>query len=245
MSGTERNKLPEIYRALQARLEAELAASRGAFDHAVAKGDATEANWLSMLQAHLPHRYQAERAFVVDSQGQQSEQLDIVIFDHQYTPALYNRNDQRVIPAESVYAVMEVKQTLGKEKIEYAGRKAASVRILHRTSAEIAHAGGKHDPIDPKPILAGILTTDCPWKPPFGDPFMTAIRDAEADARVDIGCCVGAGAFDVAYGDAVEVEVSAQETALAFFFFRLLKKLQQIGTVPAIDYANYLDVLSA
>lgn len=83
MTVTEENKLPEIYRALQAQLEAELAASRNVLEHPVAVGDTTESNWLSMLHEHLPHRYQVQRAFVVDSQGRQSEQLDIVIYDHQ------------------------------------------------------------------------------------------------------------------------------------------------------------------
>jgi hypothetical protein len=240
----EENKLPELYRVLQAQLEAGLAASRKAVGHPVAVGDATESNWLSVLQEHLPHRYQVQRAFVVDSQGWQSEQLDIVVYDHQYTPALYNRDGQRVIPAESVYAVMEVKQTLDKGNIDYAGSKAASVRKLHRTSAAIVHAGGRHDPVEPRPLLAGILTTDCSWNPPFGDPFENAIRDRDATERLDIGCCAGVGAFNVSYHDGVTIEVSPKDTALAFFFFRLLHKLQQVGTVPAIDYSIYLDALA-
>ena len=81
------NKLNEIYAGLQEQLLAGLASSRLVFDHPVAKGSGTEANWLNMLQDHLPRRYQAEPAFVVDADGQQSEQIDIVIYDRQYTPA--------------------------------------------------------------------------------------------------------------------------------------------------------------
>lgn len=241
MTGRDENRLPEIYRALQGQLEAQLSASRNAVRHPGAVGDGTESNWLSMLQAHLPHRYQAERGFVIDSRGQQSEQLDVVIFDHQYTPLLYNRDAQRVIPAESVYAVLEVKQALDKAHMEYAGAKAASVRGLHRTSATIVHAGGTHDPVEPKPIVAGVLTTYCSWKPPFGEPFMQVIREAHEDLRLDIGCCARAGGFDAVHGEEVSVETSPQETALAFFFFRLLRRLQQIGTVPAMDYTAYLE----
>lgn len=139
---------------------------------------------------------------------------------------------------------MEVKQTLDKGNIAYAGSKAASVRKLHRTSAAIVHTGGKHDPVEPRPILACILTTDCSWKPPFGDPFENVIHNRNATDRLDIGCCAGAGAFDELYQDGVTIEVSPKETALAFFFFRLLSKLQQVGTVPAIDYSIYLDALA-
>lgn len=238
----DRNKLSEIYRALQARLEAGLNASRGVLDHPVAKGDATESNWLSMLQEHLPARYQAQSAFVIDSMGHESEQIDIVIYDRQYTPELYNSDGQRVIPAESVYAVLEVKQTLEKGKIEYAGQKAASVRALHRTSVDITHAGGKHSPVEPKHILGGILTTVSGWSPAFGDPFVKSLQERAALETIDIGCCTEAGGFVVAnHNGDVAIEHSSPELALAFFFLRLLQELQQIGTVPAMDYSAYLE----
>ena len=94
------------------------------------------------MNDHLPHRYQADRAFVIDSHGECSEQIDVVIYDRQYSPFLYNQANQRYIPAESVYAVLEVKQDLSREHRLYAGGKAASVRRLHRTSAPIPYAEG-------------------------------------------------------------------------------------------------------
>jgi hypothetical protein len=37
----------------------------------------------------------------------------------------------------------------------------------------------------------------------------------------------------------VKVEVSTRETALIFFFLRLLQRLQRMGTAPAMDLAKY------
>jgi hypothetical protein len=37
----------------------------------------------------------------------------------------------------------------------------------------------------------------------------------------------------------VEVETSTRETALIFFFVRLLHRLQRVGTVPAMDILKY------
>lgn len=60
---------------------------------------------------------------------------------------------------ESVYAVIEAKQNLTRANIIYAGRKAASVRRLHRTSAPIVHAGGTYPIVrEPFPIIAGIVS---------------------------------------------------------------------------------------
>lgn len=235
------NRLNQVYAGLQARLRAGLISSRSVVDHAGAKGAETEANWLDMLQAHLPRRYQAEIAFVVDAEGHQSEQIDIVIYDRQYTPELYNVAGQKVIPAEGVYAVLEVKQTLNKGNIEYAGGKVSSVRNLSRTSAPIVHAGGEHEARPLTAILGGILATASDWNPPFGDSFAASLSEGSPKERLDIGCVVDAGGFEAHYDDdGLKTRTSSPEHALAFFFLRLLHRLQRIGTVPAIDYDIYL-----
>lgn len=83
---------------------------------------------------------------------------------------MFNQDGAKYVPAESVYAVLEVRQEFNGANVAYAAEKAASVRKLRRTSAPIPHAGGKFDPIVPPPILAGILTLDSEWKPAFGKP---------------------------------------------------------------------------
>ena len=47
--------------------------------------------------------------FLVDANGSISEQIDIVVFDRQYSPFLFNQDGCKYMPAESVYAVFEVK----------------------------------------------------------------------------------------------------------------------------------------
>jgi hypothetical protein len=235
------NRLEPIFDSLQKRLISGLNSSRLVLTHPVAKGDASESNWLKLLQDHLPYRYQVDQAFIVDHEGLQSEQIDIVIYDRQYTPILYNIDGQRIIPAESVYAIFEVKQDLSKEHIEYAGKKTASVRKLKRTSTSISHAGGTYKPREPIPITAGLLTYQSSWTPAFGDPFKQAIKALDKFERLDIGCSVNSGGYEVHYTnvETVTLEVSNEERSLVFFLFKLLNKLQKIGTVTAIDYEIY------
>jgi hypothetical protein len=234
-------RLRDVFSALQGRLSAELSASRTALDHPVAKGDAAENNWLSMLDAHLPRRYCVGRGVVVDATGEKSDAIDLLIYDRQYTPLLYNHDGQRIVPAEAVYAVFEVKQHIDKRHIGYAGQKAASVRRLQRTSARVVHAGGDFDPRPPFRIPGGILALDSEWTPGFGDSFRGALANLPEDQRLDLGCVVHAGAFQVTYGEpgSPELQISPPETALAEFFLRLLARLQALGTVPAIDYRAY------
>jgi hypothetical protein len=89
-----------------------------------------------------------------------SDQLDIVIHDRRYPPLLFEVGGAHFIPAESVYAVFEVKQDISKRHIKYAGDKIASVRRLDRTSVGFPTATGPAERREPQRILGGLVTLD-------------------------------------------------------------------------------------
>lgn len=237
-----RDRLTEILDGLQCRLEGELRGGRAAHNHPTARGEASEDDWIRVLQAHLPNRYQADRAFVIDSRGECSEQIDVVIYDRQYSPLLFNQANHRYIPAESVYAVFEVKQDLSREHILDAAGKAASVRRLHRTSARVFHVEGVTPPRPLPPILAGILSYQSSWVPPFGDPLRSALSSLDTDHRLSIGCALIHGVFEASYSAHGELELTVIDgpRSLLQFLMRLLKQLQNLATAPAINYDAYL-----
>ena len=103
--------LSNLLAGLHDDIEQRLATARKAFSHPGTKGDASEHVWLKLLQTYLPQRYQAATAHVVDSNGTFSEQIDVVVFDRQYSPFIFQYEGQTIIPAESVYAAFEAKQT--------------------------------------------------------------------------------------------------------------------------------------
>ena len=70
------NQAKQLLVSLQKKLSVTLQSNRETLCHPVAKGDATEDEWLCLLKNHLPNRYQADKAFVIDSQGKLSEQID-------------------------------------------------------------------------------------------------------------------------------------------------------------------------
>ena len=65
------------------------------------------------------------------------DQIDIIIYNAQYTPTLLDQQDHRYVTAEAVYCVLEVKPLISKTYLNYAGDKAKSVRALERTSIAI------------------------------------------------------------------------------------------------------------
>ena len=234
------------------RRQTKLRASLDAGDiatHASTKGDDTELNWLGMLRELLPRRYGVAKAFVVDSQGARSEQIDIVIHDRHFSPLLFEIGDAHYIPAESVYAAFEVRQKLSKANLEYAAEKVHTVRHLHRTTVDVPHAGGRYDPVVPRRIIGGLLARRSAWKPAFGDPFDACLRALDDRAPgnptwgLDIGCAVENGGFvvnrDPESAALLALEHSETDVALIYFVMRLLRQLQKVGSAPAIDYDAY------
>lgn len=233
--------LKQLFLKRQIELMSKLDLKRTMIQHPGTKGDASELDWIGMLAVYLPARYCVEKAFVVDCYGELSEQQDVVIYDAQYSPALLKENGVLYVPAESVYAVLEVKQELSKPYITYAGEKIASVRKLHRTSTPIKHAGGEYPAKKHFRILGGLLALDSSWSPALGKPLEAALASLKPEERVDIGCALRDGSFEAAYRENGEVvlDKSQPDTALIFFFLRLVQRLQELGTVPAIDLEHY------
>jgi hypothetical protein len=233
--------LRDLFLHLQNELAALLEGNQAALKHPSALGSATEDGWRQMLATYLPKRYCVSKAFIVDSEGGQSDEIDLVIYDQQYSPFLFKRENAIFIPAESVYAVFEVKQRLNASTVRYASQKAASVRKLLRTCVKVTHAGGEHDPRPPFPLLSGLLCLQSAWKPPLGRKLAEGLVKSSQQGRLDLLCALKHGAVEVAYGKKgqVSLDSSAPDAALIFFFLRLLERLQGLGTVPAIDLRAY------
>src|SRR5712691_9078896 len=80
--------LAEVFRHVQHEMLAQLSAVR-LIEHAPTAGAASEHQWRQLFERYLPQRYRAAPAFVLDSLGRRSRQLDLVVFDSFYTPPLF------------------------------------------------------------------------------------------------------------------------------------------------------------
>jgi hypothetical protein len=228
--------LSEVLGGLHDEIERRLATARKTLVHAGTKGMASEHVWLDLLQTYLPKRYQAATAHVVDSRGQFSDQMDVVVFDRQYSPFLFQFEGQTIVPAESVYAVFEAKQTINGQQLNYAQKKVSTVRRLHRTSLPIPSAGGLLPAKALPHILGGLLALESGWDPPLPAFALEGLRRAEPEERLDLGCIAAHGIF-LRHGD--EYSVTPQGKAATAFLFELIARLQASATVPMIDIREY------
>ena len=243
--------------------------NREFIEHPGSKGDATEQHWIEFLRTYLPDRYKVDKAIVIDSTGNVSEQMDVVIYDAIYTPFIFKQDGFMYIPAESVYAVFEVKQDV-KGYIEYAAQKVESVRTLKRTSIGMV-ASGKTAAARPlTKIIGGILTTTSSYS--GNDTVKKQLKELEGLQTLDLGCLCDTGSFYVDYNETEpegiaptssiednrkyirqvyesrkvkEVKFSDKDVSLFTFFLQLVNYLKFIGTVPAIDINAYLKAIHA
>ena len=250
--------LDKLYSDMQAEMLQTLCTGAAPFAHPGTKGDNTEANWINWFKRYLPSRYAVDKAIIMDSNGKGSKQIDVVIYDTQYSYLVFHQQDSKIVPAESVYAVFEVKQNLNKKHMEDAQEKAESVRSLARTSPPIQHAGGQFGPKPLHEILAGVLTTKSDWVAPIAPNVVKYINARHADEkhtnetghhrRLDFVCCVSENTFVVNNNVFVgqyeknkeyTIRFCEKNDSLVFLLLNLLKRLQDIGTAPAIDYKKY------
>jgi hypothetical protein len=260
--------IQSLFNGLQKQMEAQLNTNRDNILHPGTKGDSLENVWIEWLRKYMPNRYSIDKAIIIDSEGQLSDQIDLVIYDQQYTPFVFTQNGVHYIPAEGVYAVFEVKPDLegscvvdGKSisHIEYAGRKIESVRKLKRTSTKIIDRGVPKDARPLTKIIGGILTSVNSYKKK--ETIENHFKKLTGLTTTDLGCSVEYGSFYINYGGEenqtivnpnnriqdyyverkyVEINYGERENSLITFFLQLSRYLQQsIGTVAAIDFNAY------
>ena len=107
----------------------------GVAQHRGSKGTVREAQFLNnYLRKYLPGNVTAEHsAEVVAASGDVSGQCDIVIMDPS-TPPFWNEQDYRIVPAECVYGVIEVKSSLDTTELRSAWEQIARVKALPKTA---------------------------------------------------------------------------------------------------------------
>ena len=254
--------LRELFNGLQTQMLASLNVDRVFIEHPGSKGDATEQRWIDFLRTYLPDRYKVDKAIVIDSTGNVSEQMDIVIYDAIYTPFIFKQDGFMYIPAESVYAVFEVKQDV-KGYIDYAAQKVESVRRLKRTSVEMVNSGRRTSARPLTKILGGILTTTSSYS--GTETVSKQLKELKGYQTLDLGCLCDTGSFHVDYKETRpdgidqtknefieqvyesrevnEIIFSDKKVSLFTFFLQLVSYLKSIGTVPAIDINAYLNAI--
>lgn len=228
--------LKKLFSGLDAELKLILSNHIDNVSHPTSKGDESELNWIGLLKEYLPERYKVDSGFVIDHEGSISEQIDIIIYDRNFTPIIFKGKKTLFIPAEGVYAVFEVKPVFSKFNYEYAKKKFNSVVKLKRTSVPFEHIGGSSEKelVD---IFGGILTKTISSKSLFDK--------LDEKSELAIILCLDDNIKIIPVNSQLKKIINktvkrSSGNIVAFFLFKLIEMLRSSASVPAMDVNKYI-----
>lgn len=89
-------------------------------NHQLTAGTYREEVWKDLFKQIIPKKFCIDQGvFIIDSYGRISDEVDLAIFDEQYTPYIFNYGKVKFIPIEAVAVVIQCKSNkLVKEKLK-------------------------------------------------------------------------------------------------------------------------------
>ncbi|AIC14861.1 DUF6602 domain-containing protein [Nitrososphaera viennensis] len=128
---TNSMNLGKIFDEISKKMVVDINETRKAIDkHPGLRGESFEEVVREFLEKYLPKAFAISKGFIVDSDGKQSKQLDVIISDAMNSPIFYQKGENRVLPVECVFAVIEVKARLDSVELDKAVDNMLSVRNL-------------------------------------------------------------------------------------------------------------------
>jgi len=88
--------------------------SLSGLEHRLTNGQLKELFVSNILRSFLPNQYGVGSGIIINKDGEQSNQTDILIYDNRFLPPFINEQNIGVYPVESVIATIEVKSKLNK-----------------------------------------------------------------------------------------------------------------------------------
>ncbi|WP_418061998.1 DUF6602 domain-containing protein [Pimelobacter simplex] len=189
--------LSEILGATQAKMLADIDATRVALKNSTAKGTTAEQLVMSFLRDHLPASLGFTSGEVVDMSGNRSKQLDVIIYDAARSPILFRSPDAGVtlVPIEGVVAVVEVKMTLQKAHLQGILENCLSVKRMARNAFMPSSSGQRFhlygEEWDVPPPYYSIFAFDSDGM--YGGPLNDMQLDLPPHHRIDSVCYLKRG----------------------------------------------------
>jgi len=94
-----------------------------------------------LLKPWLNPHLKTATGVIIDHYGNQSKQIDVIVYDERITPPILLNNQEGFVPCHAVVATIEVKSTLSSGTVKDAIENARSVKLLKYDYDKIPVAG--------------------------------------------------------------------------------------------------------
>lgn len=107
-------------------------------EHKTLKGELREIFVSNLIKNFLPSNFEVGSGVIVNQNGDQSSQTDIIIYDRSFLPPFIKEYNLGVFPAESVLALVEVRSWLDKKVLEEMNSKAYDLfKVVYNRKASL------------------------------------------------------------------------------------------------------------
>ena len=108
--------LNQYYKGIHGQINSKVQQINQLFNHNGLKGEGNEHVIRDLIRDFLPKKYGIGSGIIIDKNGNQSRQCDIIIYDNHNYPELLSMSSSKFYPIDIVYLFIEVKTTLNKNQ---------------------------------------------------------------------------------------------------------------------------------
>lgn len=148
-----RKKVLDVYLSAMIKAFVEQANALSTIKHKPTKGQLREIFTQNFLKHFLPEYLNIGSGVIINNQGDQSKETDIIIYDNRLLPAFLFGSDLNIFPIESVVAIVEVKSFLNQQSLVKAEKDAKYLMNKIRKNNNWLIGQPPHPPI---PCLLGL-----------------------------------------------------------------------------------------
>jgi hypothetical protein len=155
----------KYYQGIMDQIRTEVDLINSNFHHNGLKGEGNENKLRDIIKKFIPERYGVDTGIVIDRDGNQSKQCDIIIYDKFNHPQLLGLSSVKMFPVDLVHAVIEVKTTLDKTSARKSIENIKSVRNLNYIKEDFrVYPTDPVEKITKNTVMLEVYSTS----PPFG-----------------------------------------------------------------------------
>jgi len=153
---TEHISVAKYWEGVHSALDVRLRVAKEYLKHPVT-GISAENYFRDLLKEYLPRRFVAEPGFTVNTDGERSKNIDIIIADTFHIPPLCSEPNYKVFAIESVCAAIEI-TTAPNSKVKQDGRKIPKFNSDIKKLAKVRSMGRRREYVDlvPCPTQEGV-----------------------------------------------------------------------------------------
>jgi uncharacterized protein DUF6602 len=130
-------KLSKVIDSISTRLKDDFKNLSAEINHRGAKGSVREQMVVTeFFEKYTPSKIAIGRGEIVSTDGQVSNECDVVFYDRLECPVFFESESYKVFPAETVYGVAEVKSKLDGKELKDAVDKIRKVKLMPKSAFE-------------------------------------------------------------------------------------------------------------